>query len=542
MSAPTNTAATTATDIGTNLPYTTTQTVDDAGTTYTVWYRYTAQIDDVAIGVFGFGDLTTYQPVVSVWTGPASAPVAYHGIAGDNVPVQIGVTPGETYYFKFTTNAGNPTPAVLHVSILGAPNETVPAGSILVNDDTDGLPCVILSGTDDNTTLRFLFPFPAGEQGDILPNGNFLVEDKFANTLHFYDGSDFSELTSLSWTTPAFIRTSNAGNRFYISKTGGVVSTVTSAGAFGATTWTVATSVQALCANNAQTILYYSRGANGDPIKRWDLTNDVGLSDLVAGIGSHKPTDILVLGDDSIVFTSWKSTVTRDLNVYRYNAAGVLQNTYAFGSDFTSTSPRLAYAIDDPNSFWLWTHPSGAGDGTSKFLNIKVSDGSTLTTRIQTEYEGGAYLPAANATPVRFGNSFSCPFFILRTQAASDETIYPPSEFDDEPVIRERIFPHVNKERVRVTIHSLQLDCETGVGLTSGQGSDPQIELRISRDGGHTFGPIKIGSYHKLGKYTGRVMWRQLGQARDWVFWLRQSDPVNTAWLACYVEAEEDDN
>jgi hypothetical protein len=35
--------------------------------------------------------------------------------------------------------------------------------------------------------------------------------------------------------------------------------------------------------------------------------------------------------------------------------------------------------------------------------------------------------------------------------------------------------------------HSLQLNCETGVGLNLGQGSDPQVMLRWSDDGGHTW-------------------------------------------------------
>jgi len=72
--------------------------------------------------------------------------------------------------------------------------------------------------------------------------------------------------------------------------------------------------------------------------------------------------------------------------------------------------------IDNPNSFWVWTHLTTAANATSVFQNIKVSDGSILTTRNHATYEIGAWQGLETATPTsRFGNSYSCPFMILRT-------------------------------------------------------------------------------------------------------------------------------
>lgn len=81
----------------------------------------------------------------------------------------------------------------------------------------------------------------------------------------------------------------------------------------------------------------------------------------------------------------------------------------------------------------------------------------------------------------------------------------------------------------RTSHHSLQLDCEAGVGLISGQGSDPQVVLRWSDDGGHTWSNEHWRSMGALGKYGTRVIWRRLGMTmklRDRVYEISGTDPV----------------
>jgi hypothetical protein len=84
----------------------------------------------------------------------------------------------------------------------------------------------------------------------------------------------------------------------------------------------------------------------------------------------------------------------------------------------------------------------------------------------------------------------------------------------------------------RTAHHSLQLDLETGVGLVTGQGSDPEVMLRWSDDGGHTWSNehwVKIG---KIGEYGRRAIWRRLGMTqklRDRVYEVSATDPVKTA-------------
>jgi len=95
---------------------------------------------------------------------------------------------------------------------------------------------------------------------------------------------------------------------------------------------------------------------------------------------------------------------------------------------------------------------------------------------------------------------------------------------------------HIWNDNKYITINQLQVDMETGVGVTSGQGSNPQIMLDISKDGGQTFTSIAWASMGALGQYTQRVMWRRLGRARDWILKLRITDPVKRVLVDASAE------
>jgi hypothetical protein len=84
----------------------------------------------------------------------------------------------------------------------------------------------------------------------------------------------------------------------------------------------------------------------------------------------------------------------------------------------------------------------------------------------------------------------------------------------------------------RTAQYSLQLDCETGVGLNTGQGSDPEVMLRWSDDGGHTWSYEHWKKMGKIGQYGYRTIWRRLGMTtkiRDRVYEVSGTDPVKLA-------------
>lgn len=95
-----------------------------------------------------------------------------------------------------------------------------------------------------------------------------------------------------------------------------------------------------------------------------------------------------------------------------------------------------------------------------------------------------------------------------------------------------RALPAGQNNLKRTAHHSLQLDCETGVGLNTGQGSDPQVMLRWSDDGGHTWSNEHWRSAGGIGEYGTRVIWRRLGMTmklRDRVYEVSGTDPVKIA-------------
>ena len=102
------------------------------------------------------------------------------------------------------------------------------------------------------------------------------------------------------------------------------------------------------------------------------------------------------------------------------------------------------------------------------------------------------------------------------------------SYYDDfgEEMICERISPHYSIEKRLMAYASFELDTEIGVGLVNGQGDDPQIMMQYSDDGGRNWSDELWTSLGKLGEFYNRVVWRQLGTARDRVFRIRVSDPV----------------
>ena len=103
-----------------------------------------------------------------------------------------------------------------------------------------------------------------------------------------------------------------------------------------------------------------------------------------------------------------------------------------------------------------------------------------------------------------------------------------------------RALPTGQNNLNRTAQHSLQLDIQAGVGLNDGQGSDPEVMLRWSDDGGHTWSNehwVKIG---KIGQYGRRAIWRRLGMTekiRDRVYEVSMTDPVKTTIMGAELHA-----
>jgi hypothetical protein len=114
-----------------------------------------------------------------------------------------------------------------------------------------------------------------------------------------------------------------------------------------------------------------------------------------------------------------------------------------------------------------------------------------------------------------------------------DDTVY---SNNGEAFPMEVTSKHIWNDDKYLGIQQLQVDVESGVGLATGQGSNPQMMLLVSKDGGRTFVEVAWSSIGKVGAYTQRVIWRSLGAAQDWVLRLRVTDPVKRVLTGCSAE------
>jgi hypothetical protein len=138
----------------------------------------------------------------------------------------------------------------------------------------------------------------------------------------------------------------------------------------------------------------------------------------------------------------------------------------------------------------------------------------------------------------------SCHLFFNQKNLIGDRTsgkIYDQSlsfyDHDGDEMHRIRVSPHLQDEKRNIAFSSFELDMETGRGLTTGQGSNPQIMLKYSNDGGRTYSPERWVSTGAIGKYLTRVRWGRCGSARDRIWFIRYTEPTFFQINEAYINA-----
>lgn len=101
---------------------------------------------------------------------------------------------------------------------------------------------------------------------------------------------------------------------------------------------------------------------------------------------------------------------------------------------------------------------------------------------------------------------------------------------------RERIYTHLSDEGERIRYTALEIGFETGVGLQSGQGSNPLVSLYLSKDGARTWSDPHTTTIGAVGKYQTKVQFRRLGIATQMTFRLVVTDPVKVSIIGSYLK------
>lgn len=114
---------------------------------------------------------------------------------------------------------------------------------------------------------------------------------------------------------------------------------------------------------------------------------------------------------------------------------------------------------------------------------------------------------------------------------------------DDGQLIRRlRRARHLTTDLQRQFFESFQIQFQPGVGLSLGQGQDPQAMLKWSNDGGSTWSNEHWVSIGKQGQYTARALWRRLGWSRDRIFEVVVSDPIKAVIVSAELKMSAGDN
>lgn len=118
-----------------------------------------------------------------------------------------------------------------------------------------------------------------------------------------------------------------------------------------------------------------------------------------------------------------------------------------------------------------------------------------------------------------FGDWFSGKIFKEDTFVATD---------DGNIRLLKRISPVFHKELKYISVYNLEFDVNPGdAANATGQGSEPVMMLRYSKDGGNTFEPEDLLEIGATGEYDNRAKTNGLGTARNWVIEFSITDPVD---------------
>ena len=426
---PVNNTIATAIDLAT-LP----ATVTGSLVAFYGWYKYTSSAPEQVLGMLAWiVSSVNPRPFVTVYLGPEGAPTVYLGaISQKNSRLQIPVANGTTYYFKVESSEQGLMDS-FNFEMYVAPNYPVVARGVpIVNSDEDFYPTAFIDPAT-GMPLGFRLNTVSGETADITSTGISLFYDAFHDPRWNVYDRDMNLLSSNAGFASSNIGINHFADHFYAvtSEAGQAwIRLVTIAGV-PSTRWGPLTpgTANLVSVNRDETIAYYLNApptpTAGSSLRRWDLVNDVALSDFPLAIPAGyrlqaaglSPGALLILGDDSIVVGMWANAPSESrLRKYRPDGTLLWDVQYGLGAA-TDNLDRVAHdPDDDTNFFWAWIKEFGLG----KFQRINAVDGSVDT---ETPYgaevqDGGAFKLRYDQIANTFGHPFSCPFVISHAASA----------------------------------------------------------------------------------------------------------------------------
>jgi len=226
-------------------------------------------------------------------------------------------------------------------------------------------------------------------------------------------------------------------------------------------------------------------------------------------------------------------------------------------AQYGNISDAIAYTYQqEGHSFYVLTFPSANATW--------VYDVSTQAWHERAGFDNGSFTRHRSNCQMAYNSEVVVGDYANGNLYAFDLDVYADNGSIQKWLRSWRALPTGQNNLNRTAHHSLQLDCESGVGLSglpysdltflitesglfittesgdfiiifeynSGLGVDPKVMLRWSDDGGHTWSNEHWSPIGKIGVYQQRVFWRRLGMTlklRDRVYEVSGTDPVKIA-------------
>ena len=268
--------------------------------------------------------------------------------------------------------------------------------------------------------------------------------------------------------------------------------------------------------------VWYNSGAADYPLENIGVTIPEGIG-AAASMSRDKDSIYMINEEGQAVRSQGYDFVPISTPQVDYAISQYVRYSDAIGYIYTQEGHRF-WVVNFPSAQTTWVY-----DITTGFWHERLSYRSDLGPGYYGRHRSNCY--AKFGTKHLVGDYYNGKIYQLKTTVYWD---------DDEVIKRQRrtiamTEPGTNN---RITHNSLEIDFETGVGLNTGQGSDPQAMLKWSDDEGNTWSNEHWRGIGKMGEYGTRVRWNRLGSSRARIYNLEITDPVKVVIIRAHLDAE----
>ena len=266
---------------------------------------------------------------------------------------------------------------------------------------------------------------------------------------------------------------------------------------------------------------WYNSGVGSPPIdKLQGRIFNVGLS---APYSIAKTDEAFYwLGDDNAIYRAQAGTKERISSDAISNAISKFNSIDdAIGFTYTFEGQNF-YTITFPSENQTFTVSESLGENGWFELSSGIQDG---------KWQGSSVISAYSKNYVADADNGNVYLLDLDTY-----------ENNGESIKRTRVTSSIDARLVggalgdAVTMSSVIISMETGVGLIVGQGDNPRIIVEASYDGGRTWAAGAWPKVGRLGEFVLKVKWDNMKTFYDCMLRISSTDPVNYSVFSANID------